>query len=101
MSNKIINNNLNRFPINNFFINNINYFDVINDLNSLIQLYLNNAIISNCINNNISMLNIPFNSLNILSNYDKSKNLLDKNNIFDYPINDFELIGDNKEKDNF
>ena len=42
---------------------------------------------------------ISLNSENIMRNYDDLKNLSDKNNIFNYPIYNFELIGVNNVKD--
>ena len=94
MSNKIINNNCNNSPINNVLINNINYY---NYLLPLIQFNLNNS--NTSINNNMSFQNITFNTKNIMRNYDDLKNLSDKNNIFNYPIYNFELIGVNNVKD--
>ena len=44
--------------------------------------------------------NIPFNTMDILSNYNNSKYLLDKNYLFDYPINNIELICVNNAKGN-
>ena len=95
MSNKIINNNINNSLISNIFINNISYF---NYLPPLIRFYSNNAFISNSINNNMSIQNITFNTMDILSNYNNSKYLLDKNYLFDYPLNNIELIGVNNTK---
>ena len=92
MNNKIISNNINNSPNNNIFINNINYFNVNNDLNSLIQFYLNNSNASDSINNNMSIQNIPFNTMDIISNYNNYKYLLDKNYALNYPINNTEII---------
>ena len=39
--------------------------------------------------------------MNILNKDVESKNSLDKNNIFNYPKNNFSLIDVNKDKDNF
>ena len=55
IGNKIINNNFNSSPISNIFINNISY---LNYIPPLFQFYSNNAIISNSINNNMSIQNI-------------------------------------------
>ena len=77
------NNNINNFPVNNFFINNINYYNNINNL------ALFNPIPSNFTNNTISFQNIGFTPMNILNNYNIPQNLLDKNYIFGYNINNW------------
>jgi len=84
---QIINNNFNNTPINNIFINNINCFYGFNILNSLNQAYLNNAITSNYINN-IFAQNITGNYIDLFNNNyinNASINILDGNNILDYP----------------
>ena len=58
----------------------------------MIQFYLNNSNASDSINNNISIQNIPFNTMDIISNYNNYKYLLDKNYAFNYPINNTEII---------
>ena len=100
-SNKIINNTINNSPINNIFINNINYFNGINNLVPSIQFYSYNSNASNSLNNNIPLQNIPFNTMDILSNYINSKYLLDKNYTFDYPINNTEIFDANNAKNHF
>ena len=80
---QINNNNINNFPVNNIFINNINYYNNINNL------ALFNPIPSNFTNNTISFQNIDFTPMNILNNYNITQNLIDKNYIFGYNINNW------------
>ena len=89
---QIINNNIINTPINNILFNNINYLSSINNFEPLIQLYLNHSVKSNNINNNTilqnsSKINLDIVNDNFINN--NSKYLLDKNYIFNYPINNF------------
>ena len=80
---QINNNNINNFPVNNIFINNINYYNSVNNL------ALFNPIPSNFANNTISFQNIGLTPMNILNIYNITQNLLDKNYIFWYNINNW------------
>ena len=91
----IINVNLNNSPNNNFnniFINNINFFNGINILDLLYQANLNNAINSNFISS-ILLQNNFCNNIDLFNNNssnDNTINLLNKNYLFNHPINSFE-----------
>ncbi len=78
----------NNFPINNISINNNNFLNSINHLDTLISTNLFNAISSNNVYNNISNQNIIYNSINIVNNnYINNDyiNLLNKDSVYYYP----------------
>ena len=77
----------NNFPINNISINNNNFLNSINHLDTLISTNLFNAISSNNVYNNISNQNIIYNSINIVNNnYINNDyiNLLNKDSVYYY-----------------
>ena len=88
---QIINNNLSSIPINNILINNINYFNSINNLDSLIPPYLNNSNSLNNINNGIFLQNRLLNNLDIMSDYFFNNNFKKEINNFEFNIKNDEI----------
>ena len=93
---------MNNIYVNNILINNINYFNGINDSAPLTQFYLSSLINSNCINNNIILQNNPINNMD--NNYfynNNSRIILDKNNALNFSMNNFEFDGVTNTENNY
>ena len=91
---QIINNNFINTPINNIYINNVNYLNCSNNFDPLILLNLNNSISLNNINNGILLQNVNTNNYDIM-NECYINNINNINNNYKKAINNFEFSGNN------